>query len=303
MASRLMGGLRICIPSTLTIGALVSGLTAVRFASEQDFQSSVTCILLACVLDGLDGHVARYLNACTKLGFELDSLCDCANFGVVPALVVYFWAKALPTVECRSDHCASELRMLWLSCCCYSSCCALRLARFNVEGRADEMDKSYLQPSEDKRPQVRKAVVHNFLQRKLYFHGVPAPMGAAHALTPMMLRLSESSQILGAVGVPDSWSIGRRGTAVTMIMTALLMVSPLPTFSSKMLKMDAEDSYLRSRHPLSRIAKASAFVLFCYLVWRCPFDLVLVLNLIHLISIPFGVLVFYGCASGDDKHE
>ena len=39
----------------------VSGLSAVRFASEGDFDSSVKCVLLACVLDGLDGHVARYL--------------------------------------------------------------------------------------------------------------------------------------------------------------------------------------------------------------------------------------------------
>lgn len=87
---------RYIVPSVFTLGALLSGLTAVRLASEEKFDTSVMLIIVAAVLDGLDGHVARYLGACTAMGFELDSLCDLANFGLTPALVVYFWARTLP---------------------------------------------------------------------------------------------------------------------------------------------------------------------------------------------------------------
>lgn len=71
-------------PSILTIGALLCGLTAVRFSAEGDFGDCIKCIFLACVLDGLDGHVARALGTSSAMGFELDSLCDLANFGVSP---------------------------------------------------------------------------------------------------------------------------------------------------------------------------------------------------------------------------
>lgn len=247
--------LRYSVPSALTICALMSGLSAVRFAAEENFGTSVSCVMLAAVLDGLDGHVARYLEACTKLGFELDSLCDCANFGVVPALVVFFWAKTLPTAECRSDRCVGEDLALWVACCCYCACCALRLARFNVAGHAAQMDRSYLQAAGDRRPPVPKAVLHNFLQRKLYFKGVPAPVAAAYAVAPMMLHFSATYRAVTAAGRVGAWAMGRRGTAATLLITAVLMVSPLPTLSSKMLKTAPSDSLLRSRSCTRRLAK------------------------------------------------
>jgi len=294
--------LRYATPSALTIGALVSGLSAVRFASEESFGTSVSCVLMACVLDGLDGHVARYLNASTMIGFELDSLCDCANFGVVPVLVVFFWAKTLPAQDCRSEACVWEHTFLWIACCCYSACCALRLARFNVQGHAAQMDQSHLKPSDQRRrPSVPKAVKHNFLQKKLYFQGVPAPIGAAYALTPMMLHFSATSRFAGTVGDVGAWAIGRRGTAALLIATAILMVSPLPTFSSKMLKIDSSDSFVRSRSVVSRITKGFAGLVLCYLFLRFPFDVVLLLNLVHFFSIPLSAAVYYRCAFGKDE--
>ncbi|CAK0904509.1 unnamed protein product [Prorocentrum cordatum] len=106
---RAAGQLRRCAPSLLTLGALVSGLSAVRFAQEGVFTGAVKCVMLAGVLDGLDGHTARFLGAVSEMGAELDSLCDLANFGVVPALVAYFWAIRLPQEACSSH---------WTMRCC-----------------------------------------------------------------------------------------------------------------------------------------------------------------------------------------
>lgn len=279
---------RFAAPSALTIGALVSGLTAVKCASEHNFQAAATFILSACVLDGLDGHVARYLDACTKMGFELDSLCDCANFGVVPALVVYFWAKALPQEDCSGVDCSWENNLVWAACCYYCACCALRLARFNVAGHAAVMDQAYEQQNGVKKPPVPKVVLHNLLQPKLYFRGIPAPMGAAYALTPMMLDLCAASHHVAKV-----FSFGRRATAVLLVITATFMGSTLPTFSSKMLKTESKDTHLRSRHKGSVATKAVLAAVFMFLLWRWPFDVILGLNFAHLLSIPVSVTIYY----------
>jgi len=291
------------IPSVVTLGALTSGLSAVRCAAEEDFDTAVLCIMLAAVLDALDGHVARYLKACTKLGFELDSLCDLANFGVTPALVVYFWAKALPRHECRLEACRGDHTGLWIACCMYAACCAFRLARFNVTGHAEQMDKQHLktEPGLTRRPSVPKAVLHNIWQQKMYFQGVPAPVAASYALTPLMLRFSRMPRALGAVGEVGSWAIGRRGTGVTLIITAVLMIAPLPTFSSKMLKTDRDDTHLRSRHIVSIVAKVLLGAALVLLSWKFPFEIMLVLNLLHFLSIPIANVLFYSC--GVDKCE
>lgn len=285
--------LRWVIPSVVTLGALISGLSAVRCAAEEDFDTSVICIMLAAVLDALDGHVARYLDACTELGFELDSLCDLANFGVTPALVVYFWAKALPRHECRLEACRGDHAGLWMACCLYAACCAFRLARFNVAGHAVQMDKQYLKTEPGQRPPVQKAVLHNIWQRKMYFKGVPAPVAASYALTPLMLRFSRMPQALGAVGEVGSWAIGRRGTGVTLIITAVLMVAPVPTFSSKMLKTDRDDTHLRSRHIGSFVAKVLLGAALVSVSWKFPFEIMLLLNLLHFLSVPLANVLYY----------
>lgn len=295
--------LRFCAPSVLTLGALVSGLTAARFASEERFSESVICVMLAAVLDGMDGHVARYLGASTDFGFELDSLCDLANFGVTPALVVYFWAKSLPTADCISELCQVDHTLLWIACCIYAGCCACRLARFNVAGHKEQMDEGYMQSTASKRPPVPKALRHNIFQRRLYFKGVPAPVGAAYAMAPMMLRFSEASHALGVVGQPGAWAVGRRGTAVTLLATAALMVSTLPTFSSKMLKTGPQDSHLRSRHWSGPVVKGILVLMCCYSVFYFPFDVMLFLDVGHMFSIPVGLIVFYSCAVAAHSRE
>ena len=80
------------IPNAMTIGALCFGLP---LAPLGDFLSSVQCLACSAILDGLDGHAARALKASTKIGAELDSLCDLADFGVAPCFIMYLWASKL----------------------------------------------------------------------------------------------------------------------------------------------------------------------------------------------------------------
>ena len=276
-------------PSILTIGALVCGLTAVRFSAEGDFGGCVKCIFLACVLDGLDGHTARALGTSSAMGFELDSLCDLANFGVCPALVLHFWIQSLP-VELNTLPAAVE----WAACCAHAACCALRLARFNVKGHTEKMDSLYLSsPPKAPPPPVSSAIVHNVLQRKMYFEGLPAPMGAAYSMFPIALSLSGLPARLGAVGEVGAWAVGRRGAAATLLATALLMVSSLPTLSSKMLKSGSNDTHLHSRSAAAALLKPAAGAAALFAVATAPFETFLVGVLLHALSVPLGLAIYH----------
>ncbi|MBK6467428.1 MAG: CDP-diacylglycerol--serine O-phosphatidyltransferase [Rhodobacter sp.] len=139
------------LPNFVSILALCSGLTAIRFAIAGNISLAVFLIALAAALDGLDGRLARMLKSESAIGAELDSLCDFVNFGVVPGLVLYLWGLR------------SETNMGWIAVLVYAVCCMLRLARFNVGSREAV-------PAE-----------------KTVFIGVPAPAGAMLALLPIYL--------------------------------------------------------------------------------------------------------------------
>jgi len=155
---RLAGGLpmRVFVPNAITAAALCSGLTGIRFAIGGDYERAVQAIILAGLLDGIDGRAARLLKAQTRFGAELDSLADSISFGVAPALIVYLWTlHQLPSLG-------------WIAALAFAICCVLRLARFN--SRLDEID----QPHKDA----------GFLT------GVPAPIGAGLAFLPMYLWIA-----------------------------------------------------------------------------------------------------------------
>jgi CDP-diacylglycerol--serine O-phosphatidyltransferase len=142
------------LPNLMTVGAICAGLTAIRFAFQGNFEVAVQLILLACVLDGLDGRVARMMKSESELGAELDSLADFVNFGVAPALMLYAWAL-------------QDLKGAgWIAVLFFAICCVLRLARFNVDSKAK--DEGEEESSE-------------------FFTGVPAPAGALLVLLPMFL--------------------------------------------------------------------------------------------------------------------
>lgn len=146
------------LPNILTLSAICAGLTAIRYGFHGEFEKAVWLILLACILDGIDGRLARLLKCPTPIGAELDSLADFLNFGVAPALVLYSWALT------------DFQRLGWIAALAYAVCCVLRLARFNVSNRQDPLTKSDT------------------------FTGVPSPAGAVLVMLPMFVSFSMQDQ-------------------------------------------------------------------------------------------------------------
>lgn len=145
--------LRAMLPNAITAAALCSGLTGIRFAIDAQWTYAIALVVLAGVLDGIDGRIARLLNAQSRFGAELDSLADSLSFGVAPALILFLWSlQEWP-------------RFGWFAALAFAICCALRLARFNAQIDTDE--------------QPHKSA--GFLT------GVPAPVGAGLAFTPFYL--------------------------------------------------------------------------------------------------------------------
>ena len=144
---------RVLVPNLITLLALCAGLTAIRMAVEHRLELALAAIVFAAALDGIDGRVARLLKGTSRFGAELDSLADFVNFGVAPALILYFWGLH----ELKSAG--------WIAALVFAICAGLRLARFNV--MIDDPDKP--------------AWMGNF------FTGIPAPAGAITALLPIYL--------------------------------------------------------------------------------------------------------------------
>ena len=146
---------RVILPNIFTLVGVCIGLSSIKFAVDGKFTLSIIAIIVAAIIDGLDGRIARLIQATSKVGKELDSLTDVISFGVAPAFIMYFWKL-------------NELgRIGWLICLIYVICVALRLARFNV--------------SSGKEPSWRD----NF------FEGIPSPAGGVLVLMPLIYSLSE----------------------------------------------------------------------------------------------------------------
>jgi CDP-diacylglycerol---serine O-phosphatidyltransferase len=143
--------LRLLAPNLVTLLALCAGLTGIRMAFEDRYGLALAAIVFAAVLDGIDGRLARLLKGTSKFGAELDSLSDFVNFGVAPALILYFWGLH----DLKSAG--------WIAALAFAICAALRLARFNVMSADPD----------------RPAWAANF------FVGVPAPAGAIIVLLPI----------------------------------------------------------------------------------------------------------------------
>ena len=150
---------RMLLPNMLTLIGVCIGLTSIKFALSGEFHLAIIAIIFAALIDGLDGRVARLINATSKVGKELDSLTDMISFGVAPAFIMYFWK--LNTLG----------RFGWLLCLVYVICVALRLARFNINSNQESSWKD------------------NF------FDGVPSPAGGILVLTPLIVSLSSFDYI------------------------------------------------------------------------------------------------------------
>src|SRR5437763_3903059 len=135
---------RTLLPNVITLLALCAGLTAIRLAVEDKLEWAVAAIVFAALLDGIDGRIARMLKGTSRFGAELDSLADFVNFGVAPALILYFWGL----------HQLGNLG--WIVAMVFALSTGLRLARFNV--MVDDPNKPAWAAK--------------------FFMGIPAPAGA-----------------------------------------------------------------------------------------------------------------------------
>jgi CDP-diacylglycerol--serine O-phosphatidyltransferase len=164
---------RAMIPNAITALALCFGLTGVSLAIGGEWQKALAAIVLAGVLDGLDGRIARLLRAESKFGAELDSLSDNIAFGTAPALILFLWS--LQTAP----------RFGWIAALALAVCCALRLARFNARIDAAE--------------QPHKSAGFNT--------GVPAPAGAGLAFVPIYLWLISGNEWFRTWPLVMAWTI------------------------------------------------------------------------------------------------
>ena len=174
------------IPNSLTLLALCAGITAMRFAIEGQWDRAVIAIVVAAVLDGLDGRIARALGATSRFGAELDSLSDFVCFGVAPAVVVYMW----------SLQDAGGLG--WAISLLFAVCCGLRLARFNVA----------LDSKESMPPWTGD-----------YFVGVPAPAGGGLALMPLIFGLQFEESFFASPWLNGIMLAGVAGLMVSRLPT------------------------------------------------------------------------------------
>lgn len=187
--------IRILVPNLITLLALCSGVTAIRLGMEGRYELAVGAVILAIVLDAIDGRLARFLKGTSRFGAELDSLADFVNFGVAPAILIYLWSlNALKSLG-------------WLVALCLAICCALRLARFNVA--IDDPDKP--------------AWMMNF------FTGAPAPAGAGLAMAPMYLGF------LGLIpdGHTVAWLVLPYIAAVALLMVSRVPTFSAKTLGSR----------------------------------------------------------------------
>lgn len=192
------------IPNMITLTAMAAGMTSIKFAIAGRWEHAVLAIVVAAFMDAFDGAAARLLKAQSKLGAELDSFSDFLSFGVAPAIVLYLWLLD----GLQMAHLATP-KWVWPVTLLFAMAVALRLARFNVAG--DETD-----PNDP----LNK-----------YFTGVPSPIGAGLCILPLIVAFqtkdSATLQILKDPIALCGWAM----------VVAAMMVSNIPTFSSKQFRI------------------------------------------------------------------
>lgn len=185
------------VPNLVTIFALAAGLSAIHYASDGRIQLALALIGVAALLDALDGRLARILGAQSKIGEQLDSLCDAINFGVTPALVTYF--------SLFGHESGAVQDWTWMATVIYTAAIVLRLARFNTLLEDEE-----------------RPVFH-----KEFFVGVPAPPSALLVLAP----------VVAWVKFGDGWWSSPVAVSLWLVVVACLAFSKIPTLSLKTVRV------------------------------------------------------------------
>ncbi len=146
---------RYLLPNILTLAGVCLGISSIKFSIDGNFSLAVTLILLAAILDALDGRVARFIKGTSEFGKELDSLTDFVSFGIAPVFILYFWDLK------------NYGKLGWAITLIYSVCCVLRLARFNL---------TKIQETEE--------------WKNNFFEGIPSPAGGLLILMPLIYELT-----------------------------------------------------------------------------------------------------------------
>lgn len=245
--------LRAIVPNLITSLAACAGITSISLSSEGRFMPALWALLVACICDGVDGRVARLLNASSKLGAELDSLADFVNFGVAPAMFMYFWMTGGPTHELVDGTRVSPLQIrIVLGCALYYALCdCFRLARFNT--------------------MLERPTLPYW---KHFFTGVPAPGGCWMVLTPAILSFA-----LDAKGISSGFATFLQNplTGIFMLLfVGTLMASRLPTISLK--KIHISRTYLLP-------VMASLLLLIAFLVTNLWLTMG-VLGFLYILTVP-----------------
>lgn len=233
--------LRRFIPNIVTLGSMVCGVTAIQMATANQWHDAVLLILIATILDTLDGAIARLLNATSKFGAELDSLADFLSFGIAPATVMYLWILN------------DAGRVGWVAALVFVMCSALRLARFNVQ-----TDDTNTKPE-----WARK-----------FFSGVPAPAGSGLILLPIIVYLQIDMDL-------SEYSYASPLIGLWTLIIAGLMVSNIPTFSSKQIRL-----------PGGLIPSLAIAGLFIALLVHAPWVTLTIFGLLYAAMIPVSMQVY-----------
>jgi len=246
------------VPNLVTSLAACAGITSISLCSEGRFLEAMYALLVACVCDGMDGRIARLLKASSKLGAELDSLADFVNFGVAPAMFMFFW---LTGRHFGSDAVlVSDPRLVRVILGCslfYALCDCFRLARFNT--MLEQETAPYW---------------------KHFFTGVPAPGGCWMVLTPAVLALA-----LDAKGKYPALQDVLQNPIFGMFMllfVGALMASRLPTISLKSM-------HISRRYLLPVMA---TLLLVVALLISNFWMTVGVMGVLYVLTVPLTALVF-----------
>ena len=229
--------LRKLIPNIVTLLSIVCGLTAIQMAIGMEWRNAILLILLATILDTLDGALARLLNATSKFGAELDSLADFLSFGIAPATIMYLWILA------------EAGRVGWIAALVFAIASALRLARFNASTDTQETKPEW---------------------GKYFFEGVPAPAGSGLMLLPLIMYLHIDTDL-------SEYNFASPLIGIWTIIIAGLMVSRLPTFSSKQVKLPST---------IGTIPTLAIIGLMIALLIHAPWITLSILAIIYALLIP-----------------
>lgn len=239
------------LPNIFTTISICAGLTAIRLSIEGKYDMAIVAVLISCCLDGLDGLLARLLDATSNFGAQLDSLSDAVTFGVAPCIIVYLWLIGMVGDDASSYF----MGWLWVPFLTFAVCNIFRLARFNVG-----MQKK-----------------SNFQTRGTFFYGVPAPAGAYLILMPLGIDLLSKRFNFSLSEGLVTFSV-----LVWVLFISALMISTIPTPSLKAFKFTLSKT--------RRVIFLIGVCITVSVLLRETCITLLLLGIIYIIYLPFFVL-------------